>query len=57
MGAYGQSRLRSLVVGSTTAAMVATREVPVLMFRQQTEIRSRTDCGTPAEHAAEPQFV
>ncbi len=33
MGAYGHSRLRQLVVGSTTTAMVRTCHIPVLMFR------------------------
>lgn len=33
MGAYGQSRLRELFVGSTTTAMVRTGKVPVLLFR------------------------
>jgi nucleotide-binding universal stress UspA family protein len=33
MGAYGHSRIRQLVVGSTTTALVRTCPVPVLMFR------------------------
>jgi nucleotide-binding universal stress UspA family protein len=33
MGAYGHSRIRSLIVGSTTAAMVRRCKIPVLMFR------------------------
>jgi nucleotide-binding universal stress UspA family protein len=33
MGAYGHSRIRNLMVGSTTTAMVRTCQVPVLMFR------------------------
>lgn len=33
MGAYGHSRIRQLMVGSTTTAMVRTCHVPVLMFR------------------------
>ncbi len=33
MGAYGHSRIRQLMVGSTTTAMVRTCKVPVLMFR------------------------
>ena len=33
MGAYGHSRIRSLMVGSTTAAIVRRCRVPVLMFR------------------------
>lgn len=34
MGAYGHSRIRSLVIGSTTTAMVRRCKVPVLMFRE-----------------------
>jgi len=33
MGAYGHSRIRQLIIGSTTTAMVRTCQVPVLMFR------------------------
>ncbi len=33
MGAYGHSRIRQLMVGSTTTAMVRTCQTPVLMFR------------------------
>ncbi len=33
MGAYGHSRIRQLVVGSTTTAMIRTCRVPILMFR------------------------
>ncbi len=33
MGAYGHSRIRSLVIGSTTTAMVRACRIPVLMFR------------------------
>ncbi len=33
MGAYGHGRIRHLIVGSTTTAMVRTCHVPVLMFR------------------------
>ncbi len=33
MGAYGHGRIRSLVVGSTTTAMVSRGKTPVLMFR------------------------
>jgi nucleotide-binding universal stress UspA family protein len=33
MGAYGHSRIRQLIVGSTTTAMIRTVQVPVLMFR------------------------
>lgn len=33
MGAYGHSRIRSLVLGSTTAQMIRGCQIPVLMFR------------------------
>lgn len=33
MGAYGHSRIRQFIIGSTTTAMVRTVHVPVLMFR------------------------
>ncbi|APH73106.1 universal stress protein [Aquibium oceanicum] len=33
MGAYGHSRIRSYVIGSTTAELVRRCKVPVLMFR------------------------
>jgi len=33
MGAYGHSRIRNLMIGSTTTAMVRTCQIPVLMFR------------------------
>jgi nucleotide-binding universal stress UspA family protein len=33
MGAYGHSRIRQLILGSTTTTMVRTCKVPVLMFR------------------------
>lgn len=33
MGAYGHSRIRHLIVGSTTTTMVRTCRVPILMFR------------------------
>ncbi len=33
MGAYGHSRIRNLVIGSTTTAMVRRCKTPVLMFR------------------------
>ena len=33
MGAYGHSRLRSFIMGSTTTAMLRTCEVPVLILR------------------------
>lgn len=33
MGAYGHSPLRTMIVGSTTTAMMRTCQVPVLLFR------------------------
>ncbi|MBU2089992.1 MAG: universal stress protein [Alphaproteobacteria bacterium] len=33
MGAYGHSRIRTLIIGSTTAEMVRSCLVPVMMFR------------------------
>jgi len=33
MGAYGHSRIRNLIIGSTTTEMVRACQVPVLMFR------------------------
>lgn len=33
MGAYGHSKIRQLIVGSTTTIMVRTCRIPVLMFR------------------------
>ncbi|MFC4172709.1 universal stress protein [Microvirga sp. GCM10011540] len=33
MGAYGHTRIRSLMVGSTTTAMIQRCKVPVLLFR------------------------
>jgi nucleotide-binding universal stress UspA family protein len=33
MGAYGHSRIRELIVGSTTTTMVRTSKLPVLLFR------------------------
>lgn len=33
MGAYGHSRIRHLIVGSTTTAMIRTVKIPVLLFR------------------------
>lgn len=33
MGAYGHSRIRSLIIGSTTTAMVQAVTIPVLMYR------------------------
>lgn len=33
MGAYGHSRIRSLIIGSTTTEMVRSCKVPVMLFR------------------------
>ena len=33
MGAYGHSRIRNLIIGSTTAEMIRCCKVPVLLFR------------------------
>lgn len=33
MGAYGHSRIRQLLVGSTTTAMIRTSDVPLLLLR------------------------
>jgi nucleotide-binding universal stress UspA family protein len=33
MGAYGHSRIRSLIIGSTTTEMVRSCKIPVLLFR------------------------
>ncbi len=33
MGAYGHSRIRSLIIGSTTTEMVRTCQVPLMLFR------------------------
>jgi len=33
MGAYGHSRIRSLVIGSTTAQVLRITQLPVLLFR------------------------
>lgn len=33
MGAYGHSRIRHLVIGSTTARMLKSSKIPVLLFR------------------------
>ena len=33
MGAYGHSRIRTLIIGSTTTAMVRACKVPVMLFR------------------------
>ena len=33
MGAYGHSRIRSLIIGSTTTAMIGACKVPVVLVR------------------------
>ncbi len=33
MGAYGHSRIRSLIIGSTTTEMVRSCKIPVVLFR------------------------
>lgn len=33
MGAYGHSRIRNLIIGSTTTAMIQTVRIPVLLYR------------------------
>ena len=33
MGAYGHSRIRSMIIGSTTTAMIQSCRIPVLLFR------------------------
>ncbi|WP_340109752.1 universal stress protein [Pikeienuella sp. HZG-20] len=33
MGAYGHSRIRSLIIGSTTTEMIRTARIPVLLYR------------------------
>ena len=33
IGAYGHSRIRSLIIGSTTSSLLASCKVPVLLFR------------------------
>jgi len=33
MGAYGHSRIRQLIIGSTTTAMIQTANIPVLLYR------------------------
>lgn len=33
MGAYGHSRIRSLIIGSTTTAMIQACRIPVLLYR------------------------
>jgi nucleotide-binding universal stress UspA family protein len=33
MGAYGHSRIRNLIIGSTTTAMIRDCHIPVMLFR------------------------
>jgi nucleotide-binding universal stress UspA family protein len=33
MGAYGHSRIRNLVIGSTTTSMIRNCRIPVMLFR------------------------
>ena len=33
MGAYGHSRIRNLIIGSTTTEMIRSCHIPVLLFR------------------------
>jgi len=33
MGAYGHSRIRNLIIGSTTTAMIRSCKIPVMLFR------------------------
>jgi len=33
MGAYGHSRIRSMIIGSTTTSMIHSCLVPLLLFR------------------------
>jgi nucleotide-binding universal stress UspA family protein len=33
MGAYGHGRLRNMIVGSTTTALLRSCKIPVLVFR------------------------
>ncbi len=35
MGAYGHSRIRNLIIGSTTTAMIRSCKVPVVLIRQE----------------------
>ncbi|TGY90627.1 universal stress protein [Marinicauda algicola] len=37
MGAYGHSRIRNLIIGSTTTQMIRACKVPVLLFRPDTQ--------------------
>ena len=52
MGAYGYARLRSLVVGSTAAAMIRSRERPVLLFHQHSVGRGAAASPIWVEQAA-----
>ena len=38
MGAYGHSRIRHLVIGSTTAQMLRSSHIPVLLFRDNSHL-------------------
>ena len=33
MGAYGHSRIRNLIIGSTTTQMIQACKIPVMLFR------------------------
>ena len=33
MGAYGHSRIRNLIIGSTTTKMVRSCKIPVILYR------------------------
>ena len=33
MGAYGHSRIRNLIIGSTTTQMIGACKVPIMLFR------------------------
>jgi len=33
MGAYGHSRIRSLIIGSTTTAMIRAVKIPMVLYR------------------------
>jgi nucleotide-binding universal stress UspA family protein len=33
MGAFGHSRIRHLIIGSTTTEMIRSCKIPVLLFR------------------------
>ena len=33
MGAYGHSRIRNMIIGSTTTAMIISCKIPVMLFR------------------------